>query len=673
MAPFSAVNKTPGVYIEEVQLPGAIAGVGTSTAAFLGPARRGPTDEPVFLTNWTEFLNAFGPADPGDPLGPYIANPPVYVTHAVRGFFDNGGTSCYFVRVGTGARAWLTLKDRSAAPGLPALIVTALQEGTDGNGITVDVTSAHIVASVDVERPDPAGGLAAAAAANQATVSAAEADKALKFRPGDVVLISETVAGVTSTDKMTVNRVSKDPVAGTAAIRFAETLAHAYAAGEMRMADLAPGQRRIRIADVTGVEPGSSIGITQGAGAGQKTEWLTVQSVEPSNNAITVAAGLTKLYTMDAADPAVTVQTQEFTLVFTQSGTPETFENLAMDPRHSRYFATIINSAYVQVALADPPSPTPAPNNRPAEIAATHLAGGKSDDLAQIQPLHYHNAIDTLEKVDDVNILCIPDSAALDEADAQDVQAAMIAHCEKMQDRFTVLDARKGLDPAGIRTQRNGLSSDGGYGALYYPWIVISNPVGPGRITIAPSGHVAGLYARVDDARGVHKAPANETLRGVLDLERILSDDEQGPLNEQGVNVIRSFPGSGLRVWGARTIAPRDRIQWRYVNVRRLLLFIEESIQEGTQFAVFEPNEIGLWQKVKRQVADFLTRVWKDGALFGDTAEQAFRVRVDEELNPPSVRQLGQLIIEVVLYPTTPAEFVVFRIIQQPGGPVVQE
>src|SRR5262249_30844106 len=159
------------------------------------------------------------------------------------------------------------------------------------------------------------------------------------------------------------------------------------------------------------------------------------------------------------------------------------------------------------------------------------------------------------------------------------------------------------------------------------------------------SGYIAGVYARTDDERGVHKAPANEPVFGALDLERNLSDNEQGPLNEIGVNVIRRFPGTGIRVWGARTVATST--QWWYVNVRRLTLFIEESIQEGTVFAVFEPNTEALWKKVKFQVEEFLTRVWRDGALFGSVAERAFRVRVDEDLNPPGLRALGQLVVEV--------------------------
>ena len=144
-----------------------------------------------------------------------------------------------------------------------------------------------------------------------------------------------------------------------------------------------------------------------------------------------------------------------------------------------------------------------------------------------------------------------------------------------------------------------------------------------------------------------------------------------GQLNELSINVLRFIRNQGFRVWGARTIAART--QWRYVNVRRLLLFIEESIQEGTQFAVFKPNNLALWAEVKRQVSDFLTRVWSSGALFGATPEEAFSVRVDEELNPPSVIALGQLVIEVKLRPTTPAEFIVFRIIQDASRPIVEE
>ncbi|HEX5085210.1 MAG TPA: phage tail sheath subtilisin-like domain-containing protein [Blastocatellia bacterium] len=646
---FTATNKAPGVYIDEIQVPGAIAGVSTSIAAFVGPARRGPMNKAVFLTSWTQFVNQFGPQDPQDPQGPFIIDPQVWVAHAVRGFFDNGGPGCYFVRVGTGVQASLALADRSAA-GRDTLVVKAKQEGAAGNSIQVEVQNANIIASVAAVREE----ITLVSASNKQATAANDADAA-KFRPGDIVFLSEGA----NNDRVTVDRVTG------ATITLRETLTHAYTpAGTLRIADLNPGQRRIRLADTTGIEAGSYVSLTAGA----TTEGQVVQSVERANNSIILGRGLTNLFSMAAADPAVNLSTLEFTLILQTPGV-EAYPNLSMDPRHSRFFANIVNSQFVDVALVDPPNPTTPPDNLPAPLGATPLANGVNDDLAQLRSPafapRFRAGIDALERVDNVSILCVPDRTD------QDIQAYMIAHCEKMQDRFAILDPGRNIDPTGAQTQRDLLNSDGGYAALYYPRIVIPDPLGNGRVTIPPSGHVAGLYARTDNDRGVFKAPANDTLRGVVDLERTLTDGEQGPLNEIGVNVIRFFTGRGIRVWGARTIS--TSVQWRYVNVRRLLLFIEESIQEGTQFAVFEPNNIELWGKVKRQVTDFLTRLWSEGALFGATADDAFSVRIDEDLNPPSVRQLGQLIIEVKLFPTTPAEFVVFRIIQQPGGPVVQE
>lgn len=638
---FVATNKAPGVYIEEVQLPGPIKGVGTSTAAFIGPARKGPINTPVFLTNWTQFLEAFGLTDA---LGPFITTPLVYAPHAVRGFFENGGASCFFVRVGTAARASLSLDDRD---GRPALTVTAKQEGVAGMGITAEVLDSSIAATTAVKAE---GTLNGASTADSVDVTLTTGD----LRPGDIVLLDE--GG--NNELATVDRVVG------ATVTFRSNLLNAYAGGEaIRIADLSPGQRTFRVADSTGIEPGSYINATPQGGA---TQSAVVQSVDTANRLLTLAQGFTNNISMVIADPDVDVATQEFELrIVTPGSGTQSFTNLSMNPGHSRYFAKIVNSSSTDVTLADPPSPSLPPQNVPAVAGAGNLLNGLDDDISQIQTANYLAAIDALERVDEVNILCIPDRTD------QSVQQAMIDHCTKMADRFAVLDPVRNSTIAAISAQRLQAVSDNGYAALYYPWITINNPVAEGRITVPPSGHIAGLYARTDGTRGVHKAPANDTLRGVLALERTLSDDEQGPLNEQGVNVIRSFPGRGIRVWGARTTSPNT--QWLYINVRRLLLFIEESIQEGTQFAVFEPNDIGLWATLRRQVTDFLTRVWSDGALVGATPDDAFRVRVDEELNPASKRALGILTIEVILFPTTPAEFIVFRIIQQPGGPTVEE
>jgi len=217
------------------------------------------------------------------------------------------------------------------------------------------------------------------------------------------------------------------------------------------------------------------------------------------------------------------------------------------------------------------------------------------------------------------------------------------------------------------------LNSDSGYAALYFPWIGISNPFGSGRIFVPPSGHTAGVFANTDNTVGVYKAPANEAISTALSVEVPVTDDEQGPLNELGINVIRSFKNEGIKIWGARTIAPASVTAWRFVNVRRLLLFIEKTIQQGTRFAVFEPNNIALWQQIKRLVNDFLTDQWRGGALFGDTADHAFRVRIDATLNPPDIRAQGILVVEVTVVPTTPAEFIIFQVVQDITGSTLQE
>jgi phage tail sheath protein FI len=318
-------------------------------------------------------------------------------------------------------------------------------------------------------------------------------------------------------------------------------------------------------------------------------------------------------------------------------------------------------------------------------LAATNLGAvgqgiaGADDHPENLLTSDYHNGIDTLRRVDNVNLLCVPDAVGshFHPADAHDIQSYMIAHCEKMQDRFAILDSAEALpsapDFSAVTQQRQNLSSSNGYGALYFPWIMISNPFGSGQIPVPPSGHTAGVYANNDNNFGVFKAPANEQITNALAVEVPLSDDEQGPLNDLGINVIRSFVNQGIVIWGARTIAPPDITAWRFVNVRRLLLFIEKSIQEGTRFAVFEPNNLTLWQQLKRLVTDFLTTQWQEGALFGDTPDKAFAVRVDETLNPPEIRALGQLIVQVTVVPTTPAEFIIFQVIQDPTGASLTE
>jgi phage tail sheath protein FI len=204
-----------------------------------------------------------------------------------------------------------------------------------------------------------------------------------------------------------------------------------------------------------------------------------------------------------------------------------------------------------------------------------------------------------------------------------------------------------------------------GFAALYYPWVTILDPQSTtgDLLLIPPSGSIAGVYARVDQQRGVHKAPANEIVTTAAGLERVLSEADMGQLNIAAINVIRVFPNrTRPTVWGARTTTDPDQVPWRYVSVRRLFCYVETSIKLNLGWAIFEPNDLGLWQKIIRTISEFLTRVWKSGALFGATAEQAFYVKCDAELNPPSVRALGQVFVEIGMAPVRPAEFVIIRI-----------
>ncbi|HBY93086.1 MAG: phage tail sheath family protein [Ardenticatenaceae bacterium] len=264
-------------------------------------------------------------------------------------------------------------------------------------------------------------------------------------------------------------------------------------------------------------------------------------------------------------------------------------------------------------------------------------------------------ALDALEAIDEVAIVVAP--GALDDA----VQLAVIEHCENLKDRFAIIDGQRTttIDVASIQ----GGVRDSDYAALYFPWIQVFDPVTDGNIFVPPGGHMAGIYARVDQERGVHKAPANVIVRGALGLEYLVTKNEQDGLNPDGINVIRKFNDT-IKVWGARTLGGDDNGEFKYINVRRLMNFLRESLDEGTQFVVFEPNSPALWERIKRSVRAFLTNVWRDGALFGNTPEEGFYVKCDESTNPPEVRELGQVITEIGVAIVKPAEFVIFRISQ---------
>ncbi|MCP4898081.1 MAG: phage tail protein [bacterium] len=286
------------------------------------------------------------------------------------------------------------------------------------------------------------------------------------------------------------------------------------------------------------------------------------------------------------------------------------------------------------------------------------LNGLSVDDFVGVDGGSGHRTgIEALQEIDEISICMAPNIWS------STVGSALIQHSEVLKDRFAIIDPQDGLSIAGIRSYREPVDTK--YAALYYPWIEVRDPSTRRNAAVAPSAHMAGIYARVDVERGVHKAPANEIVRGITrrGFMQQVTKREQDMLNPEGINALRTFPGRGHRVWGARTLSSDG--SWKYINVRRLFLFVEESIDEGTQWVVFEPNDEPLWARVRQSIRNFLTTVWRSGALQGVTAEEAFFVICDRTTMTQDDIDNGRLICLIGIAPVKPAEFVIFRIQQK--------
>lgn len=364
----------------------------------------------------------------------------------------------------------------------------------------------------------------------------------------------------------------------------------------------------------------------------------------------------------------------EFRLTLEDGVTSESFGNLSLDESAPHYVENVVNlrSSLVRVRVEGSSATVPFNLPRTANGSPTNLTGGA--DGAPPSPTHYigvdngpdnRTGIKALADTDQVSIMAAPGISD------SSVHAELLIQCEQLKDRFAVLDPRRGsVIGSGrdddIQVQRSNVDSL--YGAIYYPWVNILDPLYPddtnGRL-VPPSGHVMGIYARVDTSRGVHKAPANEVIRGIRKLEFKLSDREQDILNPLNINALRDFRDSnrGIRVWGARCTTSDEA--WKYVPVRRTFIFLEESIEEGTQWVVFEPNGEALWARVRRTITGFLRTQWLSGILAGVTQDEAFFVRCDRSTMTEDDIANGRLIVLVGVAPLRPAEFVIIRIGQK--------
>jgi hypothetical protein len=452
----------------------------------------------------------------------------------------------------------------------------------------------------------------------------------------------------------------------------------------LRIASILPTQTTFRLASVTGIYPGTVADLKgKDASKTDQSEPVLVLSVDPAGF-VTLASAPARTQT-DSMSTAAGFTTpmlvsREFRVIVNVPGKPaQQFDNLSMSPQHPNYVFFAISSPDVVVhAPAVPPVAVVPQNLIPAVASVAQTLAGADDNPSSVGLAEYQAALDNLKNIQDVNIVAIPDAAS--NASAVAIQIALVNHCQATADRFAVVDSQLGAPLSGagsVATQVGAIPSKSGFAALYFPWLTVKDPTATGAtlhtMLVPPSGAMAGIYARTDNDRGVHKAPANTDVRGILGLEKILSDTQQGPLNLLGVNVLRIFPGtSQVTVWGARTVDMAEN-DWMYVNVRRLMIYIEQSIKEGLRWAVFEPNGLPLWQRVKRTLNEFLTRVWQAGALFGATADKAFYVRIDEGNNPPALRAKGELHIEIGVAPVRPAEFIVVTIGLWDGGAQITE
>lgn len=620
----------PGVYVEETSFRAkSIEGVATSTCGFVGQARYGPINGlPELVTSYEDFKRIFGDSDDLLLGGSLLPN---HLAYAVRLFFENGGKRVYISRV---------YKPPVAAPGVrtDGLADVELFTGTTSS------KSVHLRARY----PGRAGNVQVAVKALRSgnLLTGGSTKKLNGVRPGDLV---EHV--LTGDPKGRV--VNNGPVASDSdAIDPANLYAVSFdSSGQPVLTKAAGGGTTLSVSTANVIQKITldlDIHPNPDGSTGARSELFQRLSAHPDSEDF-IGTILRHNDRPEAQPPA---DSSQRIYLFREDPFPS---GLASTEAEKAGFATDLLIALTQQPGSKPASPRPpfglsgGSDGQPVS-SAEFTGSGEGKDA---------KGLAALAEIDDIAIVAAPGSAALAEGERQAVSNALISHCENLRYRFAILAGPRDANQAGIRGVRSQIDSK--YAALYYPWLLLP-PVernGP-PLALSPEGAVAGIYARSDIERGVHKAPANETVRGVLGFSRNVGKGEQDVLNPEGINCLRFFEGRGYRVWGARTISSDP--EWIYVNVRRLFIYLEHSIDRSTQWAVFEPNNEELWLKIRLTIESFLYDVWRTGALLGSKPEDAYFVRCDRSTMSQGDLDNGRLICLIGVAPTKPAEFVIFRI-----------
>jgi len=597
----------PGVYVEETSFRAkSIEGVATSTAGFVGQTRFGPiAGLPSLVTGFEEFQRLFGDGDDlllgGVPTTNQLA-------HAVRLFFENGGKRVYVSRIFTPTGGSSAAASRSVSPAISVLGVNrflrARFPGRAGN----------VVVRVSATR---SGNLLTGVAGSR---------RVMGLRLGDVV-----EAGAL--------KESRVDAAGANAVTAANIFSVSFDAAGNPLLTNAGGNLDLNGAALAAVQKITldiSIGPNLDGSTGSRSEQIQRLSPHPDSDLF-----VGRILRHEDPDAGIEPPADRSQRIY--------FDAVAALPTVAAQRTTFARDLLTSLVAASPLTLGNGSDGISPDSAA--FTGGGSG--------HEATGLAALGEIEDIAIVAAPGAAALPSPIDQAVRDALVSHCENLRYRFAILAGPREADQATIRQVRGQHESK--YAAIYYPWLVATLP-GNARETVlySPEGAMAGIYARSDIERGVHKAPANETVRGVLRFSRNVNKGEQDVLNPEGVNCLRFFEGRGYRVWGARTISSDP--EWTYINVRRLFIYLEHSIDRSTQWAVFEPNNEELWLKIRLTIEGFLYDVWRTGALLGSRPEDAYFVRCDRSTMSQSDLDNGRLVCLIGVAPTKPAEFVIFRI-----------
>lgn len=464
-----------------------------------------------------------------------------------------------------------------------------------------------------------------------------------------------------------VRFAAKNPGVWGDDIRIVVTPASKAKTQILEVLDTADGKKYL-VKNGAGFQPGDIVMYSD------KTEVVYNKVVKNQDNVITFAKEFADGVIDRNLLPIKVITTCEFTLEVKYNEQVELYGNVSFNIDSPNYLdkkvakSELITAQYIGKESSEPIPPFAeflSEDSEESALVTVSFAGGSNGSVENISAADFigtdngagrRTGIQSFLDNDVVSIMAIPGVTD------PNVQLMLVAHCENLASRFAVLDiprdARKVQD---VLTHRDIFDSN--YAALYHPWLTIFDPLDKKNIAIPPSGSMLGIYARSDNTRGVHKAPANEIVRACVGLDCQFNKGEQDILNPKGVNLIRSFPGQGIRVWGARTATSNP--SWKYINVRRLFIFIEESIKANTNWAVFEPNDEVLWVKVQRTINVFLTGLWRGGSLAGSSPEEAFFVNIGRNTMSQDDIDNGRLVCVIGVAPVKPAEFVVFRISQK--------